>query len=59
MNLAVRYEKVEFIEFLESSSFGSKLCEDCYHMFSPLINDEWKRKTLVKTCSRAISLIWV
>ena len=49
MNLAVRYEKVEFIEFLESSSFGSKLCEDCYpHQFSPLINDEWKRKNFGK-----------
>jgi len=49
MNLAVRYEKVKFIEFLESSSFGSKLCEDCYpHQFSPLINDEWKRKNFGK-----------
>ena len=49
MNLSVRYEKDLFVEFLKSSSFGSKLCEDCYpHQFSPLINDEWKYKNFGK-----------
>ena len=49
MNLSIRYEKDLFVEFLKSSSFGSKLCEDCYpHQFSPLINDEWKYKNFGK-----------
>ena len=38
-----------FVEFLKSSSFGSKLCEDCYpHQFSPLIDDDWKYKNFGK-----------
>ena len=49
MNLSVRFEKEKFINFLESSSFGSKLCQDCYpHQFSPLIDDSWKRKNFGK-----------
>ena len=49
MNLSVRFEKEKFIDFLESSSFGSKLCQDCYpHQFSPLIDDSWKRKNFGK-----------
>ncbi len=49
MNLSIRYEKDLFVEFLKSSSFGSKLCEDCYpHQFSPLINDDWKYKNFGK-----------
>ncbi len=49
MNLSVKYEKIKFVNFLKSSSFGSKLCEDCYpHQFSPLIDDEWKRKNFGK-----------
>ncbi len=49
MNLSVKYEKSKFVELLESSSFGSKLCEDCYpHQYSPLINDSWKRKNFGK-----------
>ena len=49
MNLSVRYEKEEFVNFLRSSSFGSKLCEDCYpHQFSPLIDDSWKFKNFGK-----------
>ncbi len=49
MNLSIRYEKKEFVEFLKSSSFGSKLCEDCYpHQFSPLIDDNWKIKNFGK-----------
>ena len=49
MNLSVRYEKDLFVEFLKSSSFGSKLCEDCYpHQFSPLIDDDWKYKNFGK-----------
>ena len=49
MNLSVRYEKDLFVEFLKSSSFGSKLCEDCYpHQFSPLIDDNWKYKNFGK-----------
>ena len=49
MNLSVKYEKDLFVEFLKSSSFGSKLCEDCYpHQFSPLIDDSWKYKNFGK-----------
>ena len=49
MNLSIRYEKDLFVDFLKSSSFGSKLCEDCYpHQFSPLINDAWKYKNFGK-----------
>ena len=49
MNLSIRYEKEEFVNFLSSSSFGSKLCEDCYpHQFSPLIDDSWKFKNFGK-----------
>ena len=49
MNLSIRYEKDIFVEFLKSSSFGSKLCEDCYpHQFSPLIDDDWKYKNFGK-----------
>ena len=49
MNLSIRYEKEEFVNFLKSSSFGSKLCEDCYpHQFSPLIDDSWKFKNFGK-----------
>ena len=49
MNLSIRYEKDLFVEFLKSSSFGSKLCEDCYpHQFSPLIDDNWKYKNFGK-----------
>ncbi len=49
MNLSIRYEKDLFVEFLKSSSFGSKLCEDCYpHQFSPLIDDDWKYKNFGK-----------
>ena len=49
MNLSIRYEKEEFVNFLRSSSFGSKLCEDCYpHQFSPLIDDNWKFKNFGK-----------
>ena len=37
------------MDLLESSSFGSKLCEDCYpHQYSPLIDDAWKRKNFGK-----------
>ena len=44
MNLSVKYEKSKFVELLKSSSFGSKLCEDCYpHQYSPLIDDAWKK----------------
>ena len=49
MNLSIRYEKNKFVNFLESSSFGSKLCQDCYpHQFSPLIDDNWKQKNFGK-----------
>ena len=49
MNLSIRYEKNLFVDFLKSSSFGSKLCEDCYpHQFSPLIDDDWKYKNFGK-----------
>ena len=49
MNLSIRYEKDFFVDFLKSSSFGSKLCEDCYpHQFSPLIDDDWKYKNFGK-----------
>ena len=49
MNLSVKYEKSKFVDLLESSSFGSKLCEDCYpHQYSPLIDDAWKRKNFGK-----------
>ena len=49
MNLSVKYEKSKFVELLKSSSFGSKLCEDCYpHQYSPLIDDAWKRKNFGK-----------
>ena len=55
MNLSIRYEKNKFVNFLESSSFGSKLCQDCYpHQFSPLIDDNWKQKTLAKIFSKEI-----
>ena len=49
MNLSIKYEKSKFVELLKSSSFGSKLCEDCYpHQYSPLIDDAWKRKNFGK-----------
>ncbi len=49
MNLSTKYEKFKFVELLKSSSFGSKLCEDCYpHQYSPLINDKWKQKNFGK-----------
>ena len=49
MNLSIRFEKEKFVNFLESASFGSKLCEDCYpHQYSPLIDDNWKRKNFGK-----------
>tara|TARA_B100001250_G_scaffold50698_1_gene39625 strand:+ start:2104 stop:3885 length:1782 start_codon:yes stop_codon:yes gene_type:complete len=49
MNLSVKYEKYKFVELLKSSSFGSKLCEDCYpHQYSPLIDDIWKRRNFGK-----------
>lgn len=49
MNLSIQYEKDLFVEFLKSSSFGSKLCGDCYpHQFSPLIDDAWKYKNFGK-----------
>ena len=49
MNLSVKYEKSKFVELLESASFGSKLCEDCYpHQYSPLIDDIWKQKNFGK-----------
>ncbi len=49
MNLSVKYEKYKFVELLKSSSFGSKLCEDCYpHQYSPLIDDVWKRRNFGK-----------
>ena len=49
MNLSIKYDKALFVEFLKSSSFGSKLCEDCYpHQFSPLIDDSWKYKNFGK-----------
>ena len=49
MNLSVKYEKSKFVDLLKSSSFGSKLCEDCYpHQYSPLIDDAWKRKNFGK-----------
>ena len=49
MNLSVKYEKSKFVELLESASFGSKLCEDCYpHQYSPLIDDTWKQKNFGK-----------
>ncbi len=49
MNLSVKYEKSKFVKLLQSSSFGSKLCEDCYpQQFSPLINDAWKQRNFGK-----------
>ena len=49
MNLSVKYEKSKFVKLLQSSSFGSKVCEDCYpQQFSPLINDAWKQKNFGK-----------
>ncbi len=49
MNLSTKYEKFKFVELLKSSSFGSKLCEDCYpHQYSPLIDDKWKQKNFGK-----------
>ena len=49
MNLSIKYEKFKFVELLKSSSFGSKLCEDCYpHQYSPLIDDKWKQKNFGK-----------
>ena len=45
MNLATRYEKDSFTDFLDSGSFGKRLCVDCWpHQFSPLISDQWKTK---------------
>ena len=39
MNLATRYEKDSFTDFLDSGSFGKRLCIDCWpHQFSPLIS---------------------
>ncbi len=49
MSLSVKYDKSKFVELLRSTSFGSKLCEDCYpHQYSPLIDDAWKRKNFGK-----------
>jgi len=34
---------------MQSASFGSLLCIDCYpHQYSPLINDSWKQKNFGK-----------
>ena len=49
MNLATKFDKNKFIDFMQSASFGSVLCSDCYpHQFSPLINDAWKQKNFGK-----------
>ena len=39
MNLATRYEKDSFTDFLDSGSFGKRLCVDCWpHQFLSLIH---------------------
>ena len=49
MNLATKFDKNKFIDFMQSASFGSVLCSDCYpHQYSPLINDAWKQKNFGK-----------
>ena len=49
MNLATKFDKDKFVDFMQSASFGSVLCSDCYpHQFSPLINDTWKQKNFGK-----------
>jgi penicillin-binding protein 2 len=49
MNLATKFDKDKFVDFMQSASFGSVLCSDCYpHQFSPLINDAWKQKNFGK-----------
>lgn len=49
MNLATKFDKNKFIDFMQSASFGSLLCSDCYpHQYSPLINDAWKQKNFGK-----------
>lgn len=49
MNLATKFDKAKFVKFMQSASFGSLLCADCYpHQYSPLINDSWKQKNFGK-----------
>ena len=49
MNLATKFDKDKFVDFMQSASFGSVLCSDCYpHQYSPLINDAWKQKNFGK-----------
>ena len=49
MNLATKFSKEKFVNFLSSASFGSILCSDCYpHQYSPLIDDAWKQKNFGK-----------
>ena len=49
MNLATKFDKNKFIDFMQSASFGAVLCSDCYpHQYSPLINDAWKQKNFGK-----------
>ena len=49
MNLATKFDKAKFVKFMQSASFGSLLCTDCYpHQYSPLINDSWKQKNFGK-----------
>jgi len=49
MNLATKFDKDKFVNFMQSASFGSLLCIDCYpHQYSPLINDSWKQKNFGK-----------
>ena len=49
MNLALKFDKDKFVNFMQSASFGSLLCIDCYpHQYSPLINDAWKQKNFGK-----------
>jgi len=49
MNLATKFDKDKFVNFLQSASFSSLLCVDCYpHQYSPLINDAWKQKNFGK-----------
>ena len=49
MNLATKFDKDKFVDFMQSASFGSVLCSDCYpHQFSPLMNDAWKQKNFGK-----------
>ena len=49
MNLATKFDKDKFVNFMQSASFSSLLCVDCYpHQYSPLINDAWKQKNFGK-----------